>query len=118
MSYLCAMKIENNYTTILANLGISTLNGMQIAARTTIIEEQNTILLSPTGSGKTLAFLLPILEILREDIKGIQCLVIVPSRELALQIEQVFKGMSAADISQCYQLHQQMLSNIEELNVP
>lgn len=106
MSYLCAMKIENNHTTILANLGISTLNEMQIAARTTIIEEKNTILLSPTGSGKTLAFLLPILEILKEDIKGVQCLVIVPSRELALQIEQVWKKMGTNfKVNACYGGH-------------
>lgn len=106
MSYLCAMKIENNYNTILANLGISKLNEMQIAARTTIIEEQNTILLSSTGSGKTLAFLLPIQEILREDVKGVQCLVIVPSRELALQIEQVWKKMGTNfKVNVCYGGH-------------
>lgn len=100
------MKIENNYTTILANLGISTLNEMQIAARTTIIEEKNTILLSPTGSGKTLAFLLPIQELLREDVKGVQCLVIVPSRELALQIEQVWKKMGTNfKVNVCYGGH-------------
>lgn len=100
------MKIENNYNTILANLGISKLNEMQIAARTTIIEEQNTILLSSTGSGKTLAFLLPIQEILREDVKGVQCLVIVPSRELALQIEQVWKKMGTNfKVNVCYGGH-------------
>lgn len=57
--------------------------------------ENNTdiVLLSPTGSGKTLAFLFPVLRNLKSDIKGIQALVLVPARELALQIEQVFKAM-------------------------
>lgn len=87
------MKTENQQAIILSNLGIDNLNEMQISAQKTIVEKQNTILLSPTGSGKTLAFLLPILQLLKEDIKTIQCLVIVPSRELALQIEQVWKKM-------------------------
>ena len=34
----------------------------------TIVENQNTVLLSPTGSGKTLAFLLPLLEDLDPDL--------------------------------------------------
>lgn len=93
MYYLCRMKKENQQTTILSNLGINNLNEMQIAAQKTIPTEQNTMLLSPTGSGKTLAFLLPIWQLLQEDVKTVQCLVIAPSRELALQIEQVWRKM-------------------------
>ncbi|EMR00893.1 Lhr-like helicase [Cesiribacter andamanensis AMV16] len=36
---------------------------------------QDLILLSPTGSGKTLAFLLPLLPLLRPDVRGVQALV-------------------------------------------
>ncbi len=78
---------------ILARLGIEKLNDMQETANTTIIKEKNTLLLSPTGSGKTIAFLLPVLNILKTTAKGVQCLILVPSRELALQIEQVWKKM-------------------------
>lgn len=106
MSYLCGMKAENLQTGILANLGISALNEMQFAAQRTIVNKQNTILLSPTGSGKTLAFLLPILQLLKEDIKTVQCLVIAPSRELALQIEQVWKKMGTKfKVNVCYGGH-------------
>lgn len=99
------MKVKSQ-TTVLSNLGIDSLSEMQIAARSTIINEQNTILLSPTGSGKTLAFLLPILNLLREDVKTVQCLVIVPSRELALQIEQVWKKMGTNfKVNVCYGGH-------------
>ncbi len=49
------------------------------------------VLLSPTGSGKTIAFLLPLFSLLRSDDKRVQALILVPSRELALQIESVFK---------------------------
>ena len=67
---------------------------MQETAYAGIAKEKEILLLSPTGSGKTLAFLLPILHTLKKNKSGIQCLVLVPSRELALQIEQVWKTMS------------------------
>lgn len=100
------MKTENQTSTILSNLEIDTLNEMQIAAQSAIINEKNTLLLSPTGSGKTLAYLLPILQSLKEDIKSVQCLVVVPSRELALQIEQVWKKMGTKfKVNVCYGGH-------------
>lgn len=49
------------------------------------------VLLSPTGSGKTLAYLLPLLESLKADNNAVQALVIVPSRELAMQTVSVVK---------------------------
>lgn len=100
------MKTENQQSTILSNLGIDALNKMQFEAQRTILSKKNTILLSPTGSGKTLAFLLPILQMLSEDVKTVQCLVIVPSRELALQIEQVWKKISTNfKVNVCYGGH-------------
>jgi superfamily II DNA/RNA helicase len=50
-------------------------------------------LLSPTGTGKTLAFLLPIIAELEINCSEIQVLIVVPSRELAIQIEQVIREM-------------------------
>lgn len=64
------------------------------------------LLLSPTGSGKTLAFLLPLLRLLDAGITTVQALILVPSRELALQIEQVFKAMgSGFKVNVCYGGH-------------
>lgn len=100
------MKTTYQLATILPNLGIDALNEMQFKAQKTILNKQNTILLSPTGSGKTLAFLLPILQLLKEDVKTVQCLVIVPSRELALQIEKVWKMMKTTfKVNVCYGGH-------------
>lgn len=87
------MKSEDQNKSILSNLAIDSLNEMQIAALDTIVKNPNILLLSPTGSGKTLAFLLPVLHLLDEGITKGQCLIVVPSRELALQIEQVWKKM-------------------------
>ena len=66
---------------------------MQEEARLTIVDNANIILLSPTGTGKTLAFLLPIIEKMKTDTPEIQVLILVPSRELAIQIEQVAREM-------------------------
>lgn len=89
----------------LSNLKIEALNEMQNAALNADTK-RNLILLSPTGSGKTLGFLLPVLKSLRKDVAGVQALVLVPSRELALQIEQVFKAMSTGfKVNCCYGGH-------------
>ena len=80
---------------ILEKLKIYTLNPMQVEAMEVINNNANTILLSPTGSGKTLAFLLPLIASLNPDSHEVQALIIVPSRELALQIEQVVRNMGS-----------------------
>jgi len=103
---------------ILAKLGIEQLNEMQIAAQKAITEDKNVLLLSPTGSGKTLAFLLPILELLQAEKTGVQCLVLTPSRELALQIEQVWKKMSTGfKVNVCYGGHSKLVE-IQNLSTP
>jgi superfamily II DNA/RNA helicase len=100
---------------ILTRLQIAALNQMQEATLKTFEDQKEIILLSNTGSGKTLAFLIPILSILDSERKGTQALIIAPSRELALQIEQVFKTMSTGyKITCCYGGH---LRETEEFNL-
>ncbi|WP_395046495.1 DEAD/DEAH box helicase [Flavobacterium sp.] len=100
--------MNNNHhsNNILLNLGIESLNEMQEVAQDTILNDNNVLLLSPTGSGKTLAFLLPIFEMLQENVTSVQCLILVPSRELGLQIEQVWKKMGTSyKVNVCYGGH-------------
>ena len=59
------------------------------------------LLLSPTGSGKTLAYLLPMLELLREDIPAVQAVVVLPTRELALQGEEMLRRLKTNVKSCC-----------------
>ena len=80
---------------ILKKLGIEKLNEMQLVAQEAISNNNEVVLLSPTGSGKTLAFLLPLLELLDTNIEQIQALILVPSRELAIQIEDVARNMGS-----------------------
>lgn len=95
-----------NNTTILSHFGITELNEMQKAALDAIPKPNDVILISPTGSGKTLAFLLPLLGLLDKDRTDVQAVILVPTRELAIQIEKVFKQMSSGyKISCCYGGH-------------
>ena len=87
-------------------LGISSLNEMQETSLKAHRETDHIILLSPTGSGKTLAFLLPLLENLASDNTKAQAIILTPSRELALQIEQVFRSLkSGFKVVCCYGGH-------------
>ncbi len=103
------------HSTILSRFNITELNDMQNEMLAAVQMPDDIILISPTGSGKTLGFLLPIIQMLDNDRPGIQVLIIVPSRELALQIEQVFKQMGTSfKINCCYGGHS---VRIEENNL-
>lgn len=80
---------------MLSKLGVEELNQMQLEAEKVISSNAEVVLLSPTGTGKTLAFLLPIIDGLDKDSKEIQVLILVPSRELAIQIEQVTRELGS-----------------------
>jgi superfamily II DNA/RNA helicase len=60
-----------------------------LAGRDAVIE-------APTGSGKTLAFLLPIVERHAQPAPGPRALVVTPVRELAMQVDVVYRGLGAA----------------------
>ncbi len=104
--------------TTLSNLDIPVLNEMQEQAFHTIQDEKDTIILAPTGSGKTLAFLLPILYQLKAGQPGVQCLILSPTRELAIQIERVWQKMSTGfKVNTCYGGHP-MQTEINNLSQP
>ncbi|OLY94781.1 Superfamily II DNA and RNA helicase [Cnuella takakiae] len=104
---------------LLANLKIKELNEMQQATLEAARDHANMVLLSATGSGKTLAFLIPVLESLDKTIKGTQALIIVPSRELALQIEDVFRKMATGfKVTTCYGGHKREIEENNLLEAP
>ncbi len=108
-------KAGYNLEDILVRLNIKGLNDMQLASVEANSKHKDVILLSATGSGKTLAFLLPVLETLDAANRQTQALIIVPSRELAQQIEKVFRQMGTGHkITACYGGH---LRETEENNL-
>lgn len=100
---------------ILNQLNISALNEMQEAFIEAAEKDGDLILLSATGSGKTLAFLIPVLKKLDPNLSHTQAMIITPSRELALQVEKVFKSLqSGFKVTCCYGGH---LRETEERNL-
>ena len=102
--------MQNNLNVVteafLKNLSIAALNEMQVTTIEKATASKNLMLLAPTGSGKTLAFLIPLVNKLRQDVTGVQALIVAPSRELSLQIEQVFRSMKTSyKVSCCYGGH-------------
>jgi len=90
---------------VLINLGLKELNEMQQAVLNAEAG-RDLLLRAPTGSGKTLAFLLPLLQSLKPDIRETQAMIIVPSRELAQQIESVWRKMATGyKVTCCYGGH-------------
>src|ERR1035437_9990283 len=108
-----------NHTKTLSHFNIQELNEMQKATLEAIPKPNDLILISPTGSGKTLAFLLPTLKLLDPKKTGVQVLILVPTRELAQQIEQVFKKMGTGfKINCCYGGHEVRIEKNNLLQPP
>ncbi|MBS1762935.1 MAG: DEAD/DEAH box helicase, partial [Bacteroidetes bacterium] len=100
----------------LDKLKIKELNNLQTQAADLISNNDNLVILAPTGSGKTIAFLLPLLKSVDlHNTKYTQSLILVPTRELALQIENVLRQLQTGfKITCCYGGHKR---EIEENNL-
>ncbi|RYD99571.1 MAG: DEAD/DEAH box helicase [Sphingobacteriales bacterium] len=113
------MSFSFNLSDLLTVLGFGSLNQMQQEAIEAAEQHKNVKLLSATGSGKTLAFLIPILKSLDTSVKTTQALIVVPSRELAMQIEKVFKSMrTGIKITCCYGGHKREIEENELVEAP
>ncbi len=100
------MNENQNLDQILQHFSIDALNPMQQSMLEHFKHSSDIMLLSPTGSGKTLAYLLPLLKLIDKESTHVQALILVPSRELALQIESVFKQMKTGlKVNCCYGGH-------------
>lgn len=76
-------------------MGFEKATPVQEQAIPVILKGRDLICCAQTGTGKTAAFILPILNTLaREPYRGTDTLVIVPTRELAVQIHQQVQGFS------------------------
>jgi len=68
---------------------------IQAQAMPVVLRGGDIIASAQTGTGKTAAFGLPILSLLKESNGKTRCLILEPTRELALQVEQAFKEFAA-----------------------
>ncbi|MBK8625531.1 MAG: DEAD/DEAH box helicase [Saprospiraceae bacterium] len=87
-------EIKNN----LEKLGFKKPTDIQYKCIPNILRGEDLLAIAQTGTGKTAAFAIPILHILHSKINtkrddGIKCIVMVPTRELAIQISEVFQTL-------------------------
>ncbi|MUP16624.1 ATP-dependent helicase [Ancylomarina euxinus] len=76
-------------------MGFETPSPVQELAIPQIIDNKDLIVCAQTGTGKTAAYLLPIMDkIQKYKIEGFSTLILVPTRELALQIDQQMQGFA------------------------
>jgi ATP-dependent RNA helicase RhlE len=92
-------RIVNEIKTQLEVLGFKKPTDIQFKAIKPILEGEDVMAVAPTGTGKTAAFAIPVLSKIVSSggkrNKGIRCLVMVPTRELAKQISGVFREIGA-----------------------
>ncbi|HEX2710678.1 MAG TPA: DEAD/DEAH box helicase [Candidatus Acidoferrales bacterium] len=79
----------------LARQDINNPNRVQLESIPALLEGRNVVIQSPTGSGKTIAFLIPIVERFEPGRPGPRALVVTPTRELAIQVDAVFKSLDS-----------------------
>lgn len=84
------MGLSEQMSARLDALGFKEPRPIQVEAIPPMLRGENVVGQAQTGSGKTLAFALPILEKVNAAEKSPQALILAPTRELALQISQVF----------------------------
>src|SRR3954470_15161518 len=83
----------------LAENGFQRPTDIQFKAIPPILKGEDVLAIAQTGTGKTAAFAIPLLHLLYQDSRSpidkyqVKCLVMVPTRELAVQIASVFRDI-------------------------
>jgi len=86
---------EDNVLDGLDAMGFKHPTPVQAAAIPSIMKGQDIIACAQTGTGKTAAYLLPVINrITKENTKGVNTIIVAPTRELAVQIDQQVEGFS------------------------
>jgi ATP-dependent RNA helicase RhlE len=73
---------------------------VQAAAIPPALEGKDVLATAQTGTGKTLAFLIPVIErLLRRDKVGVSALILVPTRELAMQVVDQYNALRGKQLA-------------------
>lgn len=91
-----ALGISSHVERVLAKRGVTEPFPIQSLVIPTALEGSDVLAKSPTGSGKTLAFGLPLIELIDARASSVRALVLVPTRELALQVAETIAPLGAA----------------------
>ena len=89
------MVLNRATRTAIAQMGISEPTPIQEQSIPQLLEGRDLIGQARTGSGKTLAFAVPLVEQCDPSLRQVQALVLVPTRELAIQVGGVTEGLAS-----------------------
>jgi ATP-dependent RNA helicase RhlE len=94
----------------LENLGFKRPTDIQYKAIPSIMKGEDVLAIAQTGTGKTAAFAIPIIDRIHHQKsskrnEGIKCLVMVPTRELAMQIGEVFTAIAKHTRTKAFALY-------------
>ena len=78
----------------LANANFVTPTPVQAGAIPPALEGRDVLATAQTGTGKTLSFLIPLIERMAKNAKGPQALVLLPTRELAMQVLEQWRNLT------------------------
>jgi superfamily II DNA/RNA helicase len=79
----------------LTRQNITIPNAVQSESIPALLDGRDVVMQSPTGSGKTLAYMIPLLERIGPGSPGPRALIVAPTRELAIQVDAVFKSLDS-----------------------
>ncbi|MFT4032984.1 MAG: DEAD/DEAH box helicase [Siphonobacter sp.] len=104
--YSIAPEIKKN----LVSLGFKRPTDIQYKSIPPILKGEDVLAIAQTGTGKTAAFAIPVISLIHQrkaskKSEGIKCIVMVPTRELALQITEVFEKLSQNTRVKTYSLY-------------
>src|SRR5665811_236891 len=104
--YSISFEIKNN----LEKQGFRRPTDIQFKAIPSIMKGEDVLAIAQTGTGKTAAFAIPLIDRIHKNksskrTRGIQCIVMVPTRELALQIGGVFRSLAKDTRVTAFSLH-------------
>ena len=91
-----SLGVDRSFALALAEMGAPEPTAVQAAAIPCLMEGRDAAIHAPTGSGKTLAYLVPLLASIDATRQTTQAVVIVPSRELGLQVSAVARRLATA----------------------
>lgn len=89
-----ALGVNQSISEKLSEMGITVPTEVQAATIPAFLEGKNLVVQSPTGSGKTLAYLAPVLTRLEAGKRDLEAIILLPSRELAVQVLQVIREIA------------------------
>ena len=110
--------LSADVVSVLAKRGIESPFQVQIRAIPAGLAGQDVLAKAPTGSGKTLAFAVPIVQLLTPKSPRPAALVLVPTRELAVQVTEELESLAPQTMARMVSPSLRATANLFNITIP